>query len=145
MRERRFQQGFCPNVIFEGKVHQYSGPLQAEDGEDPKFAQLYVKDPALETAHRQGNMSLPSRMSQEDRETMHTILYHLQELLKQNNPYIKDFKMICEIPEEDLLDGQLVISAKARPADGHERRYNCLLYTSPSPRDQRGSRMPSSA
>ena len=26
-----------------------------------------------------------------------------------------------------------------------ERLYNCLLYTSPSPRDQRGSRMPSSA
>ena len=23
--------------------------------------------------------------------------------------------------------------------------YSCLLYTSPSPRDQRGSRMPSSA
>ena len=32
---------------------------------------------------------------------------------------------------------------------GHSRiirlAYNCLLYTSPSPRDQRGSRMPSSA
>ena len=26
-----------------------------------------------------------------------------------------------------------------------EEFYNCLLYTSPSPRDQRGSRMPSSA
>jgi len=26
-----------------------------------------------------------------------------------------------------------------------ERGYTCLLYTSPSPRDQRGSRMPSSA
>ena len=26
-----------------------------------------------------------------------------------------------------------------------ETRYTCLLYTSPSPRDQRGSRMPSSA
>ena len=25
------------------------------------------------------------------------------------------------------------------------KSYNCLLYTSPSPRDQRGSRMPSSA
>ena len=25
------------------------------------------------------------------------------------------------------------------------RHYTCLLYTSPSPRDQRGSRMPSSA
>ena len=26
-----------------------------------------------------------------------------------------------------------------------DKRYTCLLYTSPSPRDQRGSRMPSSA
>ena len=26
-----------------------------------------------------------------------------------------------------------------------EQALNCLLYTSPSPRDQRGSRMPSSA
>ena len=25
------------------------------------------------------------------------------------------------------------------------KAFNCLLYTSPSPRDQRGSRMPSSA
>ena len=28
---------------------------------------------------------------------------------------------------------------------GSAMTYNCLLYTSPSPRDQRGSRMPSSA
>ena len=27
----------------------------------------------------------------------------------------------------------------------YDKSYNCLLYTSPSPRDQRGSRMPSSA
>ena len=27
----------------------------------------------------------------------------------------------------------------------HDKRQSCLLYTSPSPRDQRGSRMPSSA
>ena len=34
-----------------------------------------------------------------------------------------------------------------RPADASlaNRAGNCLLYTSPSPRDQRGSRMPSSA
>ena len=36
-------------------------------------------------------------------------------------------------------------------AEGKDKKYiinyyvNCLLYTSPSPRDQRGSRMPSSA
>ena len=121
--ERRFQ-GYSPSVIFEGKVFQYSGPLQAEDGEDPKFAQLYVKDPALERAHREGNMSLPASMSQEDRQTMYIILNHLQELLKETNPYIKDFKMICEIPEIDLLEGQLIISAKAKPADAHPGRYN---------------------
>ena len=28
---------------------------------------------------------------------------------------------------------------------GKEQHVTCLLYTSPSPRDQRGSRMPSSA
>ena len=30
-------------------------------------------------------------------------------------------------------------------AGGKAKSTNCLLYTSPSPRDQRGSRMPSSA
>ena len=29
--------------------------------------------------------------------------------------------------------------------DLYKKAYTCLLYTSPSPRDQRGSRMPSSA
>ena len=37
-----------------------------------------------------------------------------------------------------------LISYKA-PAGGGTTDYACLLYTSPSPRDQRGSRMPSSA
>ena len=30
-------------------------------------------------------------------------------------------------------------------SNGSWKDYSCLLYTSPSPRDQRGSRMPSSA
>ena len=37
--------------------------------------------------------------------------------------------------------GQTPIGATA----SNNRNGNCLLYTSPSPRDQRGSRMPSSA
>ena len=37
----------------------------------------------------------------------------------------------------------LVRANRSLPADG--ATYTCLLYTSPSPRDQRGSRMPSSA
>ena len=31
------------------------------------------------------------------------------------------------------------------PGHATPEQYTCLLYTSPSPRDQRGSRMPSSA
>ena len=42
--------------------------------------------------------------------------------------------------EEGLLDCDRVVQIGLR-AQG----YTCLLYTSPSPRDQRGSRMPSSA
>ena len=45
------------------------------------------------------------------------------------------------------LEGCNEILNDTRPdvlADIH-RAYFCLLYTSPSPRDQRGSRMPSSA
>ena len=38
----------------------------------------------------------------------------------------------------------LVITSKLLPGLALEEG-NCLLYTSPSPRDQRGSRMPSSA
>ena len=44
-----------------------------------------------------------------------------------------------------IVDGQTVtasIVASLVPATGD---WDCLLYTSPSPRDQRGSRMPSSA
>ena len=36
-------------------------------------------------------------------------------------------------------------AAKTQDPAVSERAYRCLLYTSPSPRDQRGSRMPSSA
>ena len=39
----------------------------------------------------------------------------------------------------------LVYSGSAEVMGAHVKRMICLLYTSPSPRDQRGSRMPSSA
>ena len=41
-------------------------------------------------------------------------------------------------PHYDPMLGKLI-------ATGRDRDEACLLYTSPSPRDQRGSRMPSSA
>ena len=52
---------------------------------------------------------------------------------------------------QDLLHLQLALAdgkqASAEELSGllNDRGWGCLLYTSPSPRDQRGSRMPSSA
>ena len=48
------------------------------------------------------------------------------------------------IEEEGLEDGTgLRVAVVGGGCSGYS--YACLLYTSPSPRDQRGSRMPSSA
>ena len=45
-----------------------------------------------------------------------------------------------------LIDCECLISVVVRPAqNGYEASNDCLLYTSPSPRDKRQSRMPSSA
>ena len=43
------------------------------------------------------------------------------------------------------MSGAAPNAVEAAVKDVLNKRPNCLLYTSPSPRDQRGSRMPSSA
>ena len=46
------------------------------------------------------------------------------------NALSKEHEVLAVLPKQDHDDEQYIL---------------CLLYTSPSPRDQRGSRMPSSA
>ena len=48
----------------------------------------------------------------------------------------KDFPKLPDLPGKRYTDKEFF---------DLEKEYFCLLYTSPSPRDQRGSRMPSSA
>ena len=48
-------------------------------------------------------------------------------------------KKVEEIPVEKAEQ------KRAEKVEKIEKHESCLLYTSPSPRDQRGSRMPSSA
>ena len=120
---RKFANGFAPNVVFEGKVSQMYGPLQAEEGEVPRFAQLYVHDPATQQVARYKNMHLPTNLTKKQTLTISHILKDLQELLIDVNPFVKDYIHVCEIPDEDIIEGKLVISCKA-PKDAHERRYN---------------------
>ena len=47
--------------------------------------------------------------------------------------------------KKDSGEGWLTAEYAMLPSATHERNDRCLLYTSPSPRDKRQSRMPSSA
>ena len=127
VNERRFQSGFTPNVIFEGKVTVRAGPLQAGEGERPYFSQLYVHDSSLETSQRFQNTHIPSNVSKSQKKMIESILKKVQNELHIHNPFIKDFKQIMEIPAEELGHGKLVISAKRRPIEEHERRYNAQM------------------
>ena len=50
-------------------------------------------------------------------------------------------RQTAELTGEDLTEEEINVAIK----NFYDGLYSCLLYTSPSPRDQRGSRMPSSA
>ena len=89
-----------------------AGPLEANEGEQPHFAQLYVHDPALQTSMRFENMSLPVSISDRQKHVLAEILETVQQELRDNNPFVKDFLQIKEIPEEQIGLGKIVISAK---------------------------------
>lgn len=123
VQERR-AVGYNPNIVFQGRVVQRIGPVQAEPGAQPRFAQLYMLDPSLETTTRYANMTLPGNLTNREKETMKKLLKTVQEVIHEKNPFVKDFKQLIEMSEEELHDGKVVISAAARPQQGHERVYN---------------------
>ena len=55
------------------------------------------------------------------------------------SPHIGGSTSIFEKRAKNLIESQLNLLAEGKPLN------NCLLYTSPSPRDRQKSRMPSSA
>ena len=69
------------------------------------------------------------------------------------NDYVEtssDLELEAEVEALNILDHEVLEKESRKEALEKESevkalRSDCLLYTSPSPRDQRGSRMPSSA
>ena len=123
MNHWRPREGWQPSVIFQGRVQTMVGPLLPSDGQNPTFAQLYVNDPSMESTTRFNNMVLPTNISIQERTVLQELLQRIQDCLHEVNPFIQDFKQIMEIPEEEIANGVLVISAKA-PTGEHARRYN---------------------
>ena len=76
----------------------------------------------------------------------HSKRINLSELLRQSGRRFQLAFQIGMLEHRDLIDDIVKTAAlPGREAEGLMRTSFCLLYTSPSPRDQRGSRMPSSA
>ena len=95
------------------------------EGEQPKFAQLYVYDAAMESTQRFNNMQMqiPATTSNAQKAVLRDLLQVVQDSIHQVNPYVKDFLQIIEMPEEQLGGGKIVISSKG-PSNEHARRYN---------------------
>ena len=124
VKTRTFRDGYNPSVVFEGKVSQRCGPLIAEVGEQPRFAQIYIHDPATQHTIRMNNMYVPKSLSEKQIKSMAGVMEKLQQMLMEVNSYVRDFLHICEIPDEEIAEGKLVISCKSRPDGEHKRRYN---------------------
>ena len=114
---------FKPRVVIQGKAYYYIAPLEVEEGEESKFAALYVYDPQLQDAARKNNLYLPCGTPERERRICEELLIELQNELHQHNSYVRDFKQICQIKDDDLEDASFVISEKARPSDAASRTY----------------------
>ena len=135
-------QGFNPSIIFHGKVQHCVGALLPAEGEDPRFAQLYCFDQALESSQRFQNMMIPTNATITEKNELKKLLPKIQGMMHLHNPFVRDFRMIMEMSEEDLSHGKIVISASQRPTNEHARRYNThtnlqevSILTNESPHD----------
>ena len=62
-------------------------------------------------------------------------------LLSAQRDAVSESRMPTDVDPEGIIDQRVVDAVE----DAVEESLSCLLYTSPSPRDKRQSRMPSSA
>ena len=69
------------------------------------------------------NMQIPASMTNSQKGVLKQILQDVQKVIHEHNPFVKDFKQILELPQDELAQGKIIISAKA-PSNEHARRYN---------------------
>ena len=105
--------GWNPTFKIQGKVFHRIGSLKPNDGESPKFAQIYFYDSDNEVKNR---LKHNPRLEE-------AILLKVQECLKKVNPYIQSLQYATEICEENP-EVKVVIHADKTPKGEHPRRYN---------------------
>ena len=123
VRQKTFDK-YSPSVIFEGRLFHRMGSLLPEEGEKPRFAQVYILDPSQQSTQRIENMNISTKLSPREVTKMKDLLELVQRDVQQHNPYVKDIMQVLEIPEDQLEKGKIIISAKAKPKNAHSRVYN---------------------
>ena len=129
VNERRHDQG-TSSVVLQGKLTQLIGSLQPAEGTSPKFSQLYTVDAALEASSREGSLYLPDSLSSRQKKTLTILMWKVVAILRRENALVADFTMACEaFDQQEVSDGRVVISTKAKPAEAHERTYNLQVFS----------------
>ena len=75
---------------------------------------MYIYDPQLQDAERINSLYLPSDTPEEERRICEELLIDPQNDLHQHSAYVRDFKQICQISDDDLHHASFVITEKAR-------------------------------
>ena len=98
--------GWSPGLVIQGKLHHKVGPLAVNSNngnptETPRYAQLYVHDPAAEDDatldQRYAALLMPKTTSAADASKLKALLRDLQKALIECNGYVQDFLTAGEI------------------------------------------------
>ena len=137
--------GFHPFITLHGRMMYQVGPLLPYENQRPRYAQLWVHDPAHEGQHSRfslGPIRLPNSTTSNDKIILEDLLKVMHTLLPECNPYVRDFRYIANVSSEDNEEARFIINGEARPLGQHERRYSpnlkevaVLIGDRPGPRD----------
>ena len=105
--------GFSPTFKIQGKVYHQIGSLRPQEGQVPKFAQIYFHQTDHETENR---LRFNPHLNFD-------ILIILQNCLHNVNSYVRSLKSALQFADEHP-DVKLILSAEKKPSDTHARQYN---------------------
>jgi PIF1-like helicase/Helitron helicase-like domain at N-terminus len=122
-QSEHIREGFHTFVI-RGELFHYSGPIRATSDKIPQFAQTYLYDSEAATDYR---------LALQPDGIVATILRALDEMLREVNPFIAQFRTAAEIIEEDITaEMRLLLNPQLRLIieQGSDRRRTNLPTTS---------------
>ena len=99
--------GYQPNVKIQGKVYHRIDPLTPAIGQERCFAQIYIHDSEFDEVDE---LNRRMEVSSTGKKKLNKkVMKKLQDLLHQINPYVKDFKHVMDLPEEDVKELKFVL------------------------------------